>query len=290
MKKLFGELNITWVKLIIFAIIAGVYTGVMTLIPQTLDTSFRDISISFEVWILFGIIIIMNSKSPIDSALKCFVFFLISQPLVYLVQVPFHQMGWGLFVYYKPWFTWTLFTIPMGFIGHFLKKDKWYGLFILSPIILFLGFHYMGFFSEVISFFPHHLLSAIFCFATLLIYPIYIYKNKVIKIIGIIISALVIIGMTAIGFGQHTTQGVYKTTILCSSEDTVVFNDQYKVSLKDESFGKVYIVYEKNIEDYMINAEFKKLGDTELIVEAPDGTKYEFTLTVKRASYDINKK
>ena len=85
MKKLFGGINLTWKKLIIFAIIAGTYTAVMALLPITRDTSFRDIAIYFEWWILFGIIIISNSKSPLDSALKCFVFFLISQPLIYLV-------------------------------------------------------------------------------------------------------------------------------------------------------------------------------------------------------------
>ena len=96
MKKLFGELDLTWKKLIIFAIFIGVYTGVMAIIPSTKDTSFRDISISFEWWVLFGTLIIINSKSPLDSALKCFVFFLISQPIVYLVQVPFNPYGWGI--------------------------------------------------------------------------------------------------------------------------------------------------------------------------------------------------
>ena len=105
MKKLFGEINLTWKKLIVFSVLAGVYTAVMTLIPATKDTSFRDIAISFECWILFGIIIICNSKSPLDSALKCFIFFLISQPLVYLIQVPFSSIGWRLFVYYKYWFS-----------------------------------------------------------------------------------------------------------------------------------------------------------------------------------------
>ena len=94
MKKLFGELNITWKKLIIFAIICGIYPAIMALLPITQDTSFRDIAISFEVWILFGIIIITNSNTAKESALKCFVFFLISQPLIYLVQVPFSHLGW----------------------------------------------------------------------------------------------------------------------------------------------------------------------------------------------------
>ena len=62
MKKLFGEINLTWKKLIIFAIIAGVYTAAMALIPITKETSFRDIAIQFEWWILFGIIIICNSN------------------------------------------------------------------------------------------------------------------------------------------------------------------------------------------------------------------------------------
>ena len=89
LKKLFGGIDLSWKKIIIFAIIAGVYTAIMAILPIAKDTSFADITISFEVWILFGIIIIMNSKSAKDSALKCFLFFLISQPLVYLIQVPF---------------------------------------------------------------------------------------------------------------------------------------------------------------------------------------------------------
>ena len=81
MKKLFGGINLTWKKLIIFAVIAGVYTALMAMIPITKDTSFRDIAIMIEWWILFGIIIICNSKSPLDSALKCFVFFLIKSKI-----------------------------------------------------------------------------------------------------------------------------------------------------------------------------------------------------------------
>ena len=48
-KKLFGGIDLSFKKLIIFAIIAGVYTGVMAMIPIAKDTSFADITISFEV-------------------------------------------------------------------------------------------------------------------------------------------------------------------------------------------------------------------------------------------------
>ena len=85
MKKMFGGINLTWPKLIAMAIIAGVYTAIMAMLPIANDTSFSDLTVTFEVWIFLGIFIIMNSKSAKDSALKCFIFFLISQPLVYLV-------------------------------------------------------------------------------------------------------------------------------------------------------------------------------------------------------------
>ncbi|MBR3198831.1 MAG: hypothetical protein IKG27_02310 [Bacilli bacterium] len=49
-KKLFGEINLTWKKLIIFSVVIGVYTGIVAMLPITKDTSFADISISFEWW------------------------------------------------------------------------------------------------------------------------------------------------------------------------------------------------------------------------------------------------
>ncbi|MBQ7669877.1 MAG: hypothetical protein IJS45_04050 [Clostridia bacterium] len=147
-KKLFGGIDLTWPKLIIFALAAGVFTAVMALIPALHYTSFHTIAVSFEVWILFGILIIMNSKSNLDSALKCFVFFLISQPLVYLIQVPFSELGWSLFGYYKFWFIWTLLCFPMGFVGYWMKKGKWWGYLILLPMIALTGFSYFGYFSD----------------------------------------------------------------------------------------------------------------------------------------------
>ena len=116
LRKIFGDVNLSWKKLIIFAVIAGIYTAIMAMIPMAKDTSFSDITVTFEVWILFGIFIIMNSRSAKDSALKCVVFFLISQPLVYLIQDVINKSK--LFItYYRFWFIWTTATIPMGFIG-----------------------------------------------------------------------------------------------------------------------------------------------------------------------------
>ena len=288
MKKLFGGIEFTWKRLILFAVICGVYTGVMTLIPATKDTSFRDISITFEWWILFAIVIIVNSKTPLDSALKVFVFFLISQPLVYLVQVPFSPDGFGLFRYYPAWFHWTLLTFPMAFVGHYMKKDKWWGLLILAPMLLFLGYHYVSFFGEAVHFFPQHLLSAMFCAATLIIYPLFIFKDNRIRMAGLILSILILIAGSVYGFLDKRSH-TYDTSFLSSGGDTcgIEYDDSYKVYLEDASFGEVHIGYEEGIECYLVYASFEKVGDTTLVLESPEGEKYYYDMTIGRDTYTI---
>ena len=285
-RKCFGSLNLTWPVIIAAAVITGAYTAVMALLPAARDTSFADISISFEWWILFGILIIVNSKTPWESALKCFVFFLISQPIVYLIQVPFSRLGWGIFVYYPQWFAFTLLTFPMGFAGYYLRKEKWWSMLILGPILVMLGYHYYGFFRETISFFPNHLLSAIFCVATMLIYPVFIFSDKRLKIAGLALSGVLIAAATvAVLAGGRTA---YETTILTSGgQHGVEYDDSYSVSLEDEAFGEVEIVYLDGIECYAVKARFTKTGDTKLILEAPDGSRRYFALTVGRDTYKI---
>ena len=286
-KKLFGGIDLNWKKLIIFAIIAGVYTAIMAMLPIAKNTSFADITISFEVWILFGILIIMNSKSAKDSALKCFIFFLISQPLVYLIQDIINHSKLFL-TYYRFWVIWTICTIPMGFIGYYMKKDKWWGLVILTPMLIFLGIHYSGFLGETLFYFPFHLLSALFCAVTLLLYPICIFNNKKVKIIGIIISLIILIVMTLISFTNNTT---YNTTLLVSDSETgEVFDDSDKVYLENEKIGKVNIEYDESLEDYKINAEFKRAGKTNLVLEDSNGNKKIYEIDVKRNTYNITKK
>ena len=285
-KKIFGEINLSWPKLIIMAIVIGIYCGIMAMIPIAEDTSFNDIAVSFEVWIFIGIFIIMNSKSNLDSALKCFVFFLISQPIVYLVQVPFSRMGWQLFVYYKPWFMWTLFTIPMGFIGYYMKKNKWWTAIILAPMMVFLGYHYMGYFSQALYWFPRHLLTSIYCIATMFILPL-ILENKTAKLITYIVSGIVFIAATSITlFNPYT----YKTNLGSSGTERFEYFDKtYKAYLENRKMGKVTIVYNENIEDYLLEVEFKHAGKTKLILESPDKEKKEYKLDVRFTKYDIEK-
>ena len=286
-KKLFGGIDLSWKKLIIFSIIAGAYTAIMAMLPIAKDTSFADITISFEVWILFGIFIIMNSKSAKDSALKCFVFFLISQPLVYLIQDVINHSNLFL-TYYRFWIIWTICTIPMGFIGYFMKKDKWWGLLILIPMLIFLGFHYSGFLGQTIYNFPYHFLSALFCIITILLYPICIFSNKKVKVAGITISALIILIMSIITLFNSTT---YNTVVLTNNGETgAVFDNTYTVYLEDSSYGDVSIKYDDGLEDYLIEAKFKKAGRTNLILEDSNGNKEIYEIDIKNNDFDINKK
>lgn len=295
MKKLFGGINLTWLKLIIFAVLAAVYTAVVAVIPITRDTSFRDITVTFEVWILFGVIIIMNSKSAIDSALKCFVFFLISQPLIYIFQVPFSDLGWDIIKYYKNWILWTILTIPMGFIGYYMKKNKWWGLLILTPVLIFLAVgHYYGFFTYMLTYFPYRVLSVLFVAATMIIYPLAIFKDKKIKMAGLAISIVLLLGTSAYGYikGDST----YSTTIMSNgytfdeTDHVINFDDSYSVKLKDKSYGEVYITYMDELGDYVINADFKKIGKTELIITSPSGETTEIKIDIKSDSYKLTEK
>jgi hypothetical protein len=226
----------------------------------------------------------MNSKSNVDSMLKCFVFFLISQPLVYLIQIVFGSAGWDLFKYYRYWFMWTIATIPMGFIGYYLKKDKWWTFIILAPMLLLTASSAYGYGSQAIYWMPRHLLSAIFCLAALLIYPGVI-ENKKSKCIAYVISLLIICG---VGFLFVKKPLEYKTTIGISESETFgSFDDNYKVSFEDKKYGDVWIEYDEGLEAYFINTTFKHGGKTKFILEDPEGNKRTFDLDIRYTNFDV---
>ena len=231
-QKLFGGIDLTWPKLILFAIIAGVLTAVIAIIPALLYTSFHAITATFEVWILFGILIILNSKSNLDSALKCFVFFLISQPLVYLIQVPFSWQGWGLFQYYRYWFIWTVLCLPMGYIGYYMKQDKWWGYLILLPMIALTAASYSTYFSDFQFYLPKYVLITLFCACAIILYPVLIFRNKKIRAAGAAIGTVIVIALTVIGL---LNSPVYSTEIMSNSEKHP-FDDSYTVSLVRRRF------------------------------------------------------
>lgn len=188
----------SWPAVIIFAVIMGIYTALMAMfVPD--GNSFHDIAVTVEWWVLPSILVIVNCKKPLEAALKTFVFFLISQPLVYLVQVLAGQADWAIFGYYKYWFMVTLLTFPAAFVAWFVKKDKWYSALVLSGATMLLALTGVGYVFNFLETPPNHLISIIYCFVTAIVFTFAILKKKSTRAIclGITVVVALVYGLIA---------------------------------------------------------------------------------------------
>ena len=180
----------SWLNVILFAVAAGIYTGLVMLVHFLDETSFQDIGISFEWWVIFAVIVVVNCKKSVEAMFKCFVFFLISQPLVYAVEILLGpltvDMAW---LYYKTtWLPATFLTLPGGFIAYHCKKQNMLGAVILglgNTIQAFMGVSY---FCKAFASFPRHILSSIVCFASIFVMSCYIQKEKKYRLISILLA------------------------------------------------------------------------------------------------------
>lgn len=189
MDRLFGKLKMSWLAVILFAVAAGIYTGLIMLVPGLVDTSFQDIGISYEWWVVFAVIIVVNCDKAWEAMLKCFVFFLISQPLVYAVEVLFGQLSFdmGWYYYRRIWLPMTFLTLPGGFMAYFCKKQNLIGSVILGLGNTNLSVMAVYFFTTFKSDFPHHVLSLVFCLAAVLILSLMIQKKPLFSLISILL-------------------------------------------------------------------------------------------------------
>ena len=193
--KLYGGITLTWLGVILYAVGVAILTTIFLVVPIFKDTSFMRMGETFEAWIFFAVIIIANAKSPLDSALKTFVFFLISQPLIYLLQVPFSWQGWGLFQYYKYWLILTLCTFPAAYIGWYIRKKNWLSLLILMPVLILLAYICEDGLKHVIHQFPNLLIMVVFCALQVLLY-LYTFTEKLSqKLIGGLVPIAIIVVM-----------------------------------------------------------------------------------------------
>ena len=184
----------SWLMVILFAIITGVYTGAVMLIPGLKNTSFQDIGVSFEWWVIFAVIVVVNCEKGLEAALKCFVFFLISQPLVYLTEIVFGAMTFQLakMYYFGTWFKLTLATLPGGFIAWMCKKQNLLGAVILgcgNTIELAMAAYY---FRSAVNHFPHHILTVFSCLAAIVIMTLCIQKEKKNRIIAFAVPVVLL--------------------------------------------------------------------------------------------------
>ena len=185
-----------------------------------------------------------NCKKPLESALKTFVFFLISQPLIYLLQVPFSWMGWGLFQYYRHWFILTLCTFPAAFLGWYIKKKNWLSLLILLPVLGLLTYYYVDGFQTAFRHFPRLLLMAVFCLAQVLLY-LYAFTEKLWqRLVGLLVplAAVLVIMFTKTPGEMSFSDFLPDDPAL--SEQAVVYvidDENTKITLVNSSEGSIRV-------------------------------------------------
>lgn len=273
LKKLFGGLKMTWPRVILFAIAAGVFTALMAMyVPE--GNSFHEIAVYPEAWVLFAILIIANCGKPLEAALKTFVFFLISQPLVYLIQVPFSPMGWQLFGYYKYWFMITLLTFPGAFLGWYIKKDNLFSALILSVMTVLLMLQGVGYLKDLVLHFPNHLISVIFCFGLAAVLILGVLRNKQARLLagGITLAALIVVSILT--FGRGKSERMAGNILL---DESIVLDESWSVRVTDESVSSAGIEQGYG-GGYRLMMHFYLTGDN--TVTLTDGTGREYRLIV----------
>lgn len=270
-KKYFGGIRMTWTRVILFAVITAVYTAAVNEIPFLSNTSFRDIAVTFEWWILFAIFIIVNCDKWWEASLKCFVFFLISQPLIFLIEVPFEPIGWGLFTnYYGYWFFVTVLTLPGAAIAFLVKKQNWLSVAVLSVATGFLAWMGVDYFKSALSDFPHHLLTALFCFAQAIFLIFVLFDKKKLRIAALSIFLAILL-----------TLSVFAGIDIADNSETVFLGEgNWSYTIEDAAVAEVELTGDGQA---VITA--RKNGNTLLVFEAEDGSKKEYSVTV--SDFDV---
>ena len=269
-EKIYGGLNMSWPAVILFAVATAILSAVFLLVPIFHRTSFARMGETFEAWIFFAVIIMANCKKPLESALKTFVFFVVSQPLIYLIQVPFSEMGWGLFGYYRFWIVWTLLTFPMAYVGWYIRKKNWLSLLILAPVLLALTSDYVNSFVYTSRHFPYQLVTALFCLGQVLIYLYRFTENRWQKLIGFFVPLLVVVAALLI----RPTLELTATSFL---PDDAVLTEKAVVEMEEGGIAAVSI--ESTGPDSMVLVRANDYGTTSFVIR--DGElEYRYSLEV----------
>ena len=267
--KLYGGLRMSWINVILFAVGTAVLTAIVLIVPVFKGTSFEMIGVTFEAWIFFAVIIMANCKKPLESALKTFVFFLISQPLIYLLQVPFSYMGWQIFRYYLNWILWTILTFPMAFVGWFITKKNWLSVLIFAPVFVYLGFFTYAYGEQCIKDFPNYIITSLFCLLQIILYILAFFPDIKQKIVGFLIPVIAVIVILLIP--QQVDVGYAQTL-----PDAPSFSAEAEITIDNDSIANV-IFMDSETGTILIHA--KGYGKTTITVTDGDET-FQYSLEI----------
>lgn len=272
----FGKIKMTWMKVIIMAVAAGVFTALMAMfVPD--GNSFHEIAVHLEAWFLFALLIITNCETPLEAALKTFVFFLISQPLVYLIQVPFSSMGFGLFMYYRYWFMATLLTLPAAFIAWYVKKDNILSALILSAALVFLTLTGVTYLKDTMVFFPRHLVSTIFCFGSVVLFIFGILRSRTTRMIASAISLAALLGF---GFIKLREPSFTFNTLVDLDPIKYPLDDSWSVTAEDERISKAMLL--DLGDETVLEMIFYEDKPNKVTLTDGEGNEYVITVTISK--------
>ena len=279
LNKLFGGIRMTWKRLIVFAVISGVITGLIALLVPD-NNSVHQIAVTLEAWIVLAIIVVVNCEKPAEAALKTFVYFLVSQPLVYLVQVPFSRLGFGLFRYYWPyWFIWTVATLPGAFIAWYIKKGNTLSSLILSvalAALIWIGTDYL---KTVIGSFPRYLLAMLFCYCAVPVLILCVLRQKQPRLIAAGIALLVLAVSLFLAF-RNGAGSTYAVSFPLDTEKYPV-TEEWTAQLEDPENGTVTIVPGDGIISPGCRVEVRDVNKpADIILTDPEGNTFRIPAEV----------
>lgn len=278
LSKIFGGIRMTWKRLVLFAVISGLVTGLAALLVPD-GNSFRQIAVTFEAWIVLAIIVIVNCEKPQEAALKTFVFFLVSQPPVYLVQVPFSSMGFGLFRYYWPyWAIWTAATLPGGFIAWYIKKDNVPAALILSVALAALIWFGTDYLVTVIRNFPQFLVAMLFCYGMVPVLIFAILHKKPVRLLAAGIALVLLAASLFLAFRNGA--GLYSVGFSLDTQKYPI-TEEWTAQLEDPSNGTVTLTPASGLFGAYCTVEIKNLdGPADVILTDPQGKTYRIPASV----------
>ena len=272
-RKLFFETSPTWGRVIIFAVAAAVLTAAILICPWTAATSVANIGVMLECWILFALLIIMNCGSALEAGAKTFVFFLISQPLIYLLQVPFSSMGWGLFSYYPRWAAYTVLCFPGAMLAWLVKKGNMLSALILSVATGYLAAMAVYYGNTCLTRFPYPIAAALFCAALAVVLILVLLPDKR--------TRLVCAAVTIVCAAAMVCYVAFFTSAPTITSDYALPEGEWEITSTDGD------VAEYGVDGDSLSIFATKPGVSEVTLTDADGNVLVLSVEYVKGTYDV---